>query len=97
MNRKERRRQKKNKGLERKRQRNVSERQSLKRKTDYALRLCLGCTLMTMRDLYPGFKLSKDFFERMNENIHQATMDSHDLEELFRVIEEEYSFDIRRI
>lgn len=97
MNRKDRRRQKRNKGIERKRQRNIDERKALKRKTDWALQLCLGCTLMTLTDLYPDFELSKDFFTRLNENIHQATADSHDLMELFKVIEQEYNFDIRRI
>lgn len=97
MNRQNRRRVKKNKGLERKRQRNIDSRKTLKRKSDWALQLCLGCTLMTIRDLYPEFKLSQDFFNRLNENIYQATMNSHDLEDLHRVIKEEYGFDIRRI
>lgn len=97
MNRKNRRQAKKNKGIERKRQRTVDNRKALKRKTDWALQLCLGCTLITMRDLYPEFKLSRDFFNRLNENIYQATMNSHDLEDLHRVIKEEYGFDIRRI
>ena len=97
MNRQTRRKQKRNKGIERKRLRNIDERKKLKRKTDWALQLCLGCTLITMADLYPEFKLSDGFFNRLNENIHQATVDSHNLEELCKVIKEEYGFDIRRI
>ena len=97
MNRQTRRKQKRNKGIDRKRQRNADERKRLKRKTDWALQLCLGCTLMTMQDLDPDFKLSKHFFDRLNENIHQATDDSHNLDELCKVIKEEYGFDIRRI
>lgn len=97
MNRKEKRRQKKVRAIERKRQRSADERLQLKRKTDWALQLTLGCTLLTMKDLYPEFRLDEDFFRRLNENIVMATVDSHDLEELFKVIKDEYGFDIRRV
>lgn len=52
---------------------------------------------MTMKDLYPEFRLDEDFFNRLNENIVMATVDSHDLEELFKVIKDEYGFDIRKV
>ena len=97
MNREQKRNQKRRNRLERKRKRNADERMALKRKTDWALQLTLGCTLMTMKDLYPEFKLDEDFFRRLNENIVMATVDSHDLEELFKVIKDEYGFDIRKV
>ena len=43
---------------------------------------------MTMKDLYPEFRLDEDFFRRLNENIVMATVDSHDLEMLFKVIKD---------
>ena len=86
MNRKEKRRQKKKAKQERKRKRSADERLQLKRKTDWALQLTLGCTLLTLRDLYPEVSLDAEFFNRLNENIVMATVDSHDLEMLFRVI-----------
>lgn len=97
MNRKEKRRQKKVRAIERKRQRSADERLQLKRKTDWALQLTLGCTLLTLRDLYPEVSLDAEFFNRLNENIVMATVDSHDLEELFKVIKDEYGFDIRKV
>lgn len=97
MNRADKRRQKKKAKQERKRKRSADERLQLKRKTDWALQLTLGCTLMTMKDLYPEFRLDEDFFNRLNENIVMATVDSHDLEELFKVIKDEYGFDIRKV
>lgn len=97
MNRKEKRRQKKVRAIERKRQRSADERKQLKRKTDWALQLTLGCTLLTLRDLYPEVSLNAEFFNRLNENIVMATVDSHDLEELFKVIKDEYGFDIRKV
>lgn len=97
MNRKEKRRQKKVRAIERKRQRSADERLQLKRKTDWALQLTLGCTLLTLRDLYPEVSLDARFFNRLNENIVMATVDSHDLEELFKVIKDEYGFDIRKV
>lgn len=97
MNRKDRRIQKKRNRIERKRKRNADERIALKRKTDWALQLTLGCTLLTLRDLYPEVSLDARFFNRLNENIVMATVDSHDLEELFKVIKDEYGFDIRKV
>lgn len=97
MNRADKRRQKKKAKQERKRKRSADERLQLKRKTDWALQLTLGCTLLTLRDLYPEVSLNAEFFNRLNENIVMATVDSHDLEELFKVIKDEYGFDIRRV
>lgn len=97
MNRADKRRQKKKAKQERKRKRSADERLQLKRKTDWALQLTLGCTLLTLRDLYPEVSLDARFFNRLNENIVMATVDSHDLEELFKVIKDEYGFDIRKV
>lgn len=97
MNRADKRRQKKKAKQERKRKRSADERLQLKRKTDWALQLTLGCTLMTLRDLYPEVSLDAQFFNRLNENIVMATVDSHDLEMLFKVIKDEYGFDIRKV
>ena len=97
MNREQKRKSKKRNRLERKRKRNADERMALKRKTDWALQLTLGCTLLTLRDLYPEVSLNAEFFNRLNENIVMATVDSHDLEELFKVIKDEYGFDIRKV
>ena len=52
---------------------------------------------MTLRDLYPEVSLDARFFNRLNENIVMATVDSHDLEMLFKVIKDEYGFDIRKV
>ena len=97
MNRADKRRQKKKAKQERKRKRSADERLQLKRKTDWAFQLTLGCTLLTLRDLYPEVSLNAEFFNRLNENIVMATVDSHDLEELFKVIKDEYGFDIRKV
>lgn len=67
-------------------------------RVDRGLEISIGCTLMTMKDVYPEFELNQEFFDRFNENVRELNKgNERRLKNLIQIVKEEFNIDLRKL